>query len=108
MTPITDEERDANLGAIFLDTIPPEYTIFGEHTDGTMGPLGFAKVLVSSGELDRCAARRIYERVIGRPLDPATEGRYIETLAAELAAGGRLVRPFVRHLLESSELRRGL
>jgi hypothetical protein len=108
MTPITEAELAANAGAVFLDTIPPEYTIFGEHTDGTMGPLAFAKVLVSSGEFDRCAARRIYERFIGRPLDPTTEGLYIETLAAELAAGGRLVRPFVRHLLESTEFRRGL
>jgi hypothetical protein len=108
MTPVTPEQLEANRGAMFLDTIPPEYTIFGEHTDGTMGPLGFAKVLVSSGEFDRCAARRIYERVIGRALDPAAEGRYIETLAAQLAAGGRMVRPFVRQLLESNEFRRGL
>jgi hypothetical protein len=108
MTPVTPEQMEANRGAMFMDTIPPEYTIFGEHTDGTMGPLAFAKVLVSSGEFDRCAVRRIYERVIGRPLDPATEGRYIDELAADLAAGGRVIRPFVRRLLESSEFRRGL
>ncbi|WP_240481283.1 hypothetical protein [Sandaracinus amylolyticus] len=108
MTPITEEDLARNTGALFLDTIPPEYTIFGEHPDGTMGPLAFAKVLVSSGEFDRCAVRRIYERVMGRPLDPAREGRYVDALARQFAADGRAVRALVRRLLESPEMRRGL
>lgn len=108
MTPVTEDDLARNMGALFLDTIPPEYTVLGQHTDGTMGPLGFAKVLVSSGEFDRCTARRIYEQVIGRPLNPAQEARYIESLATSFVADGRAMRPFVRRLLESSEFRRGL
>jgi hypothetical protein len=108
MTPITEAELASSPSTLFLDTIPPEYTLFGEHTDGTMGPLGFAKVLVSSGEFDRCAVQRIYERIVGRALDPTQEAAYIESLAHELAAGGRVLRPFVRRLLESTEFRRGL
>ena len=107
MTPATDAEL-AHPRALFLDTIPTEYTVLGERSDGTMGPLAFGKILVSSGELDRCMARRIYERILGRALDPTTEGRYIDTLARELAEEDRRVRPFVRHLLASDELRRAL
>ena len=107
MTPATDAEL-AHPRALFLDTIPPEYTVLGVHSDGTMGPLGFGKILVESGELDRCMARRIYERILGRPLDPTTEARYIDALARELVEEGRRVRPFVRHLLASDELRRAL
>ncbi|MDQ3034178.1 MAG: hypothetical protein M3Y87_17350 [Myxococcota bacterium] len=108
MTPITAEELAADPSAMFLDTIPTDYTILGEHPDGTMGPLAFAKILVASGELDRCAVRRLYARIVGRELDPAREGRYIEALASEFAREGRLVRPFVAHLLRSAEMRRGL
>ncbi|MFO0556786.1 MAG: hypothetical protein U0269_02085 [Polyangiales bacterium] len=108
MTPTTEAELTRNMGALFMDTIPPEYTIFGQHTDGTMGPLAFAKVLVSSGEFDRCAVRRIYERFVGRALDPGAEARYIDALAQRFVTGGRQVRPFVRSLLTSDEFRRGL
>lgn len=108
MTPISEDDLARHPRAMFLDTIPPEYTVLGQHTDGTMGPLGFAKVLVSSGELDRCAVRRLYQRVVGRPLDPAGEARYLEALTRELVEGGRRVRPFVRHLLLSDEMQRGV
>ncbi len=107
MTPVSAETLAANPATLFYDTIPTDYTIFGEHPDGTMGPLAFAKVLVSSGELDRCAVRRIYERFVGRPLDPEREAGFIRALAARFAAGDRQVRPFVGELMRSPEYRRG-
>lgn len=108
MTPSTQAEVDRNIGALFIDTIPTSYTIFGQHPDGTMGPLAFGKVLVSSGEFDRCAVQRLYERFVGRPLSPASEGRYIEALAQRFVTGGRQVRSFVRSLMMSDDFRRGL
>ncbi len=108
MTPVPAATAEASPRTLFMDTIPPEYALFGEHTDGTMGPLGFAKVLVSSGVFDRCAVRRIYERVVGRPLDPAREARAIDVLAEEFASQGRQLRPMIRALLQRDEFRRGL
>jgi hypothetical protein len=63
---------------------------------------------VTSGEFDRCAAQKLYERFVGRPLDPELESLYIAALGDEFAKGGRKVKPFVRSLLAKPELRRGL
>ncbi|MBL8952988.1 MAG: DUF1549 domain-containing protein [Myxococcaceae bacterium] len=108
MTPVTAAQVTANPEAVLLDTMPQSYTLLGEHGDGTMGPLGFGKILVKSGELDRCAARRLYAHFVGRDLDPAAEKLYIDKLAAELVAGDRKLRPFIKKLLMQPELRRGL
>ncbi|NTX65907.1 DUF1549 domain-containing protein [Myxococcus sp. CA051A] len=108
LTPVTPEELTANPEAVLLDTMPESYTLLGEHGDGTMGPLGFGKLLVRSGEFDRCAARKLYAMFIGRELNPATEKGFIDKLAREFVAGERKLRPFIRHLFEQSELRRGL
>lgn len=108
LTPVTDDDVAKNPGALALDTIPKEYEILGVHPDGTSGPLGFGKVLVTSGAFDRCAAQKLYERFVGRPLDPELESLYINALGDEFAKGGRKVKPFVRSLLAKPELRRGL
>ncbi len=109
MTPVTQAQITANPEVIFLDTMPQSYTLLGVHGDGTMGPLGFGKVVVSSGEFDRCAARRMYEKFVGRPLDPASETRYIDALAAQFRdKNGRKARDFIRYLMTLPEFRRGL
>ncbi len=108
LTPVTPEQIKANPEAVLLDTMPESYTLLGEHGDGTMGPLGFGKLLVRSGEFDRCAARRIYAMFIGRQLNPATEKGFIDKLAREFVSRDRKLRPFIRYLFEQSELRRGL
>jgi hypothetical protein len=108
LTPITEAEAAKNPGAIAFDTIPKDYEILGVHPDGTTGPLGFGKVLVTSGAFDRCAAQRLYERFIGHPLDPEREALYIEALGEEFKKGGRKVRPFVKSLFGKAEFRRGL
>lgn len=108
MTPVTEADIVKNPGAVFLDTLPKGEKLFGAEADGTMGPLGLAKVLVASGEFDRCAAQRLYERFVGRRLDKGTEALYIQKLADKLVEGNRELRPFVRWLLKTDEIRRGL
>ena len=96
MTPVTQAQITANPEAVLLDTMPSDYTLLGESGDGTMGPLGFGKILVTSGAFDRCAVKRMYERFVGRALDPAVERLYIEKLAREFVVGlGHLRWPAV-------------
>jgi hypothetical protein len=108
MTPVTPEQIAANPEAVLLDTMPESYTLLGMHGDGTMGPLGFGKLLVRSGEFDRCATRKLYAMFIGRELNPASEKHFIDKLAKEFVARDRKLRPFIRYLFEQPELRRGL
>lgn len=108
MTPVTAGEVAANPEAVLLDTMPSTYSLLGDSGDGTMGPLGFGKVLVRSGAFDRCAVRKLYGRVVGRDLHPADEKRYLDALVAKFVEEGRRVRPFIRHLMTQPEFRRGL
>lgn len=108
LTPITAQDITNNPEAVLLDTMPATYTLLGQHGDGTMGPLGFGKIVVQSGEFDRCVVRKLYSHFIGRELDPAAEKLYLDKLAGQFVQGGRKVRPFLRVLFTQSELRRGL
>jgi hypothetical protein len=107
LTPATKAQIDADPAALFVDTLSPETPLFGQASDGTMGPLGFGKVLVKSGELDRCAAQRLYERFVGRRLDPVKEPGFIRALGERFVTEGRQVKPFLRYLLTTSDFSRG-
>jgi hypothetical protein len=107
LTPITAAELTAHPEARMIDFLPPGESLFGIPSDGTIGPLGFAKMLVASGLYDRCAARKIYGKVFGRELDAAQEGPYIDALTKQWIDGGRQVRPFIRKLLATDEFGRG-
>ncbi|APR77922.1 Hypothetical protein A7982_03269 [Minicystis rosea] len=108
LTPITEAELEAHPGAIFLDTLPPETSLYGETSDGTMGPLGLAKILVKSGEFDRCAVQRLYQRFVGRSLDKGKEAFYIKKLASKFVEGDRKLRPFIKFLFATEEFGRGI
>jgi hypothetical protein len=108
LTPITDEELAANEYARFLEFLPAGQSVFGVQSDGTVGPLGFGKMLVASGEFDRCAVRRLSERFLGRDLDPAREAGYIDALVEKFVANDRQLKPFVRALLREPAFGRGL
>jgi hypothetical protein len=108
MTPVTQAEIDQNADVRFLDFLPPDQKLFGLVSDGTVGPLGFAKLLVKSGELDRCLVQRLYQRFLGRAIDAGTEQALLGDLTAQFVADGRELRPFVRVLLQSEQFRRGL
>ena len=108
MTPTTAAQATANPEALLLDTMPPDYSLLGATSDGTMGPLGFGKLLINSGSFDRCAVRKLYARFVGRELDPAAEAAYVDALTREFVKGERKLKPFVKHLLTQPEFRRGL
>lgn len=108
LTPVTQAEIDENPGARLLDALPAGETYLGATSDGTMGPLGLGKLLVASGEFDRCVAQRMYALFVGHPLDPGRESLYIRKLAKTFVDGGRKLRPFVKYLLALDEFRRGL
>ncbi len=108
MTPISQADGDANPEARFIDYLPPDQTLLGETSDGTVGPLGFAKMIVASGAFDRCAVMRLHEHFGGRKIDPGQESGYLDTLVKSFVAGGRKVRPFLKELTHSESFRRGL
>ncbi len=107
MTPATEAEAAANPNALFLDFLPADQTLLGEVSDGTVGPLGFAKMIVAAGAFDRCVVRRLHQRVLGRDIDPAIESGYLDTLTDSFVEGGRIVRPFIKELTLGDSFRRG-
>jgi len=107
MTPVTDLDVELNPDTRFLDFAPPDTPLFGQISDGTIGPLGFAKMMVSSGEFDRCTVRRFYQRFMGQTLDPAVHAPYIDELVSVFVGGDRQIRPFVVWLLNRPRFRWG-
>lgn len=107
LTPATEEEAAQNPSTLFLDFLPPEETLLGQTSDGTVGPLGFAKMIVAAGAFDKCVVRKVHERVMGRDVDPATESGYLDALTQEFVANGRVVRAFVKSLTKSVYFRKG-
>jgi len=108
MTPVTQAEVDANPDARFIDFLPPDKTLLGEVSDGTIGPLGFSKMLLSSGEFDRCMVRRFYEAFGGRPLTPGLDDELIDELAQGFISSNRNARTLIRTILAHDEFRRGI
>jgi hypothetical protein len=107
LTPATEAQMAANPDARFIDFLPPDQALFGRASDGTVGPLGFGRLLVESGEFDRCAVRRIYARFGGRLPDAGRDRGLIEELVRRFVAGGRRVRPLVRSILADEAFQRG-
>lgn len=108
MTPVTQAQLSQNPDARYLDFLPPDQHLFGATSDGTIGPLGFGKLLVNSGEFDRCAVRRIYQRFVGPALTEDQNSAVIDSLVAQFLANDRKLRPFIRSLTQRPEYRRGL
>lgn len=105
LTPSTAANVMANPDARFIDFLPPGETLLGQTSDGTIGPLGFGKLVVASGEFDRCAVDRLFERVMGFGLadDPNRE----TALMQRFVAGNRRVKPFIESLVKEPDFRRG-
>jgi hypothetical protein len=108
ITPVDEVTAMAEPESVFIDFLPPEQTLYGQTSDGTVGPLGLSKLLISSGAFDRCAVRRLHQRFVGRDVDPTMEAGYLESLTRSFVESGRRIRPFVRHLMQSESFRRGL
>ncbi|CAM4037145.1 hypothetical protein COEX109129_05380 [Corallococcus exiguus] len=107
LTPITEAQEQVNPEAVFLDFLPPDQTLLGQVGDGTVGPLGFAKLIVAAGAFDRCVVRHLHAQVLGRDIDPAREAGYLDAQVARFIAQGRKVRPFVKSLTQSNLFQRG-
>ena len=107
MTPITQLDLDMNPDARFIDFAPPGITLFDITSDGTIGPLGFAKMIVESGEFDRCTVRRFYERFGGFRLNPAAHKLFIDKMVQVFTDGGKKIRPFIKWILSQPRARLG-
>jgi len=107
MTPLVQGNIDGDPLRVFLDFLPPDQTLLNQVSDGTVGPLGFGKLILASGAYDRCMARHLHELVVGRDIDPAKEAGYLDRLTADFVARGRRVRPFVKSLTTSPLFGRG-
>jgi hypothetical protein len=108
MTPVDESIAVAEPESRFIDFLPPDQTLYGATSDGTVGPLGLAKLLINSGAFDRCAVRRLHERFVGRDVDPTVEAGYLESLVSAFVENGRRIRPFIRHLMQTEAFGRGL
>lgn len=108
MTPVSPDIAAAEPESRFIDFLPPDQTLYGQVSDGTIGPLGFSKMVIGSGRFDRCMVRRLHTRIVGRDVDPTSESGYLDTLVSAFIAQDRQVRPFVRHLLTTDAFKRGL
>jgi hypothetical protein len=108
LTPIAAADAMSNPEARFIDYLPADQTLLGQTSDGTVGPLGFAKLVVAAGAFDKAAVRRLHARFGGRPIDSTAEPDYLNGLVQSFVANGRQVRPFIRTLMKSDTFRRGL
>mgnify|MGYP001246865565 CR=1 FL=1 len=107
LTPISQAMIDAKPETVFIDFLVPEQSLLGQKSDGTVGPLGFAKLIIAAGSFDRCVVRRIHTAILGRDIDPAQESGYLDALTQNFVSGGRKVRPFVKALTKTELFRRG-
>jgi hypothetical protein len=108
MTPVDAATGMTEPESRYIDFLPPDQTLYGATSDGTVGPLGLAKLLINTGVFDRCAVRRLHQRFVGRDVDPTIEAGYLGSLVEEFVSNGRRVRPFIRHLMQSRAFGRGL
>ncbi len=108
LTPVTAERVMAEPESVFIDFLPSDQSLLGQTSDGTIGPLGFAKMIVASGSFDRCVVRHLHQLVVGRDIDPTAEIGYLDLLTKRFVDNGRKVRPFVKSLTTSELFERGL
>ena len=108
MTPVTQAQIDANPNARFYDFLPAGQRLLGEEGDGTIGPRGFAKILVSSGAFDQCAVRRAHERFGGRSFDLGEDAAELSEAVDAFVDSGRNMRSLIREIVLSEALERGI
>lgn len=99
LTPLTESEVEADLNNRLIDFMLPGQQLFGRSSDGTVGPRGFAKILVDSGKFDQCAVRRAYERFGGRSLDLGKDSRELEEAVEDFVANNRNMNELIKKLV---------
>ncbi|MGE0786891.1 MAG: DUF1585 domain-containing protein [Sandaracinaceae bacterium] len=108
MTPVSQAVLDANTDARFIDFMPPGTRLFGVEGRGTIGPLGFAQALIDSGEFDRCAVRRAYQRFGGRDLVPGVDDDRLGELVRAFLDSNRNMRALIERITTSDEFALGI
>jgi hypothetical protein len=108
MTPVSEDQIAANPNARFYDFMPPGQRLLGLEGDGTIGPRGFAKILVASGAFDQCAVRRAYERFGGRTFDLGEDAAELARAVAAFVDSGRDMKALIRAIVLSEERKRGI
>ncbi len=101
LTPLTEEEIEADLNNRLIDFMQPDQQLFGQTSDGTVGPRGFAKILVASGKFDQCAVRRAYERFGGKKLDLGKDAAELDEAVNEFVSNGRNMNELIKKLVLS-------
>lgn len=103
LTPLTQQEIDADLDNRLIDFLPPDQQLLGQTSDGTIGPRGFAKILLASGKFDQCAVQRAYQRFGGKKLDLGRDARELDEATEAFVASGRNMNELIRQLVLSRE-----
>lgn len=99
LTPLTEQEVEADPNARLIDYMPADQQLLGQTSDGTIGPRGFAKILVDSGAFDKCAVRRAYSRFSGRELDVGRDAAELREATEQFVASGRDMGALIRALV---------
>jgi hypothetical protein len=97
-----DEEGARSLGTLssFL------YRTASEEQNIEGGPQMLVQRLMQSGELERCAVRRIWQEFLGRPMSTQEQLLYLDTFATDFAADNHRLKGLIERLLLSDAYRR--
>jgi hypothetical protein len=108
MTPVSAAVATANPDARFIDFLPANVTLGGVASDGTIGPLGLAKLMINSGAFDRCFVRAVHKQVFGRDVDLATESAQLDLWATAFRTqDSRIHKKLIKRLIQSDSFSEG-
>lgn len=107
-TPLTQEQLDVNTNACFMDFLPPGQKLLGVESDGTIGPRGFAKILLASGAFDQCAVRRAYKRFGGRTINVGEDAALLKQQVETFVDSNRNMKQLIRNILLDERSRKGI
>ena len=102
MTPISQADIDADPNNRLSDFMPPGQLLLREEGDGTIGPRGFAKVLMKSGAFDRCAVKRAYKRFAGIDLNVANDQEKLEKEVKNFVQNNRNMKDLIKKIVLDS------
>ena len=105
LTPVAMGAIATNPDVRFLDFLPAGKTLLEQPSDGTIGPLGFAKMIVAAGAFDRCVVDRTFQWVMGYGLsnDPNREAALVQ----RFVGANRQLKPFIESLVKEDDFGRG-
>jgi hypothetical protein len=106
MTPVDEATIARDPNSALIDFLPSG-GMFGTDADGTIGPLGLGRMLVESGEFDRCAVRQAHRRFRGHDLIPGRDDQRLTSLVESFTSSERDMRALIRTIVLSDDFRQG-